>query len=440
MRSIYNALGLITPPLQNLVAATERGSIEGLRQLTVLVHKCSLPQVKRLFAVFSLRALEATKTSDTKLAESAALDRSILPLIGLTKIAIHFLDDIPQDYIEELTKFWPNHIWPCVRILFDNVMDINVEERDVDSRNQVITTIIDLLFFFAIESWLLELVGATPGAVGLLVKLWTAQAEDPESYSTSSLYNITLGKVLQVYITWYSTENHSPNWDEEVLGPMNGDAGRLALAALCHLRVRDSLQSKTDIQPVTDSLGIIGALSFHSPIRYALATNHSFRIVTKVLTSVTSQPYSPSTAGTVCLCIVQCYKYLICWLETANGVSGIQQALETGLLPALVKSDAWLSKIEMSQMTILLPLLSNVLPKYLIYRSIVRAVTKSLRNISALGTEGKMDQGAPLWLAWLRFKQVAADRSRIDKEMEIGNAGRMICSNKNVCLRYYHLF
>jgi hypothetical protein len=102
----------------------------------------------------------------------------------------------------------------------------------------------------------------------------------------------------------------------------------------------------------------------------------------------------------------------------------------------LVKSDPWLSKFDLSHSTMHLPLLSNVLPKYLIYRSVVRVVTKSLRNISVLGTEDKMVQGTPFWSAWSRFKQTAADRNRIDKEMEVGNVGRMICSNKNVCLQY----
>jgi hypothetical protein len=423
------------PPLQNLVATTERGSIEGLRQLVTLVPKCSLPQIKCLLAVFSFRALEVTKLSNVKLTDSAALDRFILPLQGLVKIAIHFVEVFPQDYIDELTKFWPDHIWPCVRFLFENVTRDNLDDRD--GRNQVLTTIIDLLFFFAVESWLLEVVGGTSGVVGLLIKIWTTQPQDPESRLTSSIYNITPSRALQVYMTRYGTENENPDWDNEVLGPMNGDAGRLASEGLCHFRVRDDLQNTINIDSVTDSLRIIGVLSLHPPIRYALANNHSFRIVTSVLTSITSQPYSPSTARAVCSCIVECCTYLICWLETANGVSGIQQALEAGLLSALVKSDPWLSKFDAAHSTMHLPLLSNVLPKYLIYRSVVRRVTKSLRNISMLGDEQKMVQGTLYWSAWSQFKQTAAERSRIDKEMEIGSAGRMLCSNKKVCLLYY---
>ncbi|KIM82784.1 hypothetical protein PILCRDRAFT_456325 [Piloderma croceum F 1598] len=255
-------------------------------------------------------------------------------------------------------------------------------------------------------------------------------APDPESRLTSSIYDITPSRALQVYMTRYGTENENPDWDNEVLGPMNGDAEKLASEGLCHFRVRDNLQNTTNIDSVTDSLRIIGVLSFHPPIRYALANNLSFRIVTSVLTSITSQPYSPSTARAVCSCIVECCTYLICWLETANGVSGIQQALEAGLLSALVKSDPWLSKFDAAHSTMHLPLLSNVLPKYLIYRSVVRRVTKSLRNISMLGDEQKMVQGTLYWSAWSQFKQTAAERSRIDKEMEIGSAGRMLCSNK----------
>jgi hypothetical protein len=422
-------------PLQNLVATTERGSIEGLRQLVALVPKCTLPQIKCLLSIFSFRALEVTKLTDVQLTDSAALDRSILPLRGLVKIAIHFVEVFPQDYIDELTKFWPDHIWPCVRFLGENVTRDNFDSRD--GRNQVLTTIIDLLFFFGIESWLLKVVSGTSGVVGLLIKIWTTQPLDPGSHLTSSVYDITPNKALQVYMTEYGTENENLDWVSEVLGPMNGDAGRLALGGLCHLRVRDNLQNTTNIDYVTDSLRIIGVLSFHPPIRYALANNNSFRLVTGVLTSITSQPYLPSTARAVCSCIVECCTYLICWLETANGVSGIQQALEAGLLSALVKSDPWLSKFDAAHSTMHLPLLANVLPKYLIYRSVVRRVTKSLRNISMLGDEQKMVQGTSYWSAWSQFKQTAAERSRIDKEMEIGNAGRMLCSNKKVCLLYY---
>jgi hypothetical protein len=423
-----DSLVLMVSGLQNLVAAAERGSIEGLQQIIALVPECTLPQIKRLLPVFSHRALNPTKGSE---GVPTALDPAILPLKGFIKFAIHFLEVFPKDDVSELTKFWTNNIWPCIQRLFKNVVE-RVNESDNDGRNQVLTTIIDLLFFFASESWLLEIVGGTPGAVGLLIKLWTMEAHDPDYFLTSSTYDITPSKALEVYITWYSIEGHNLDWDEEVLNPANGGAGSLAFAALEHLRVQDNIQNKTDILRVTDSLRITKALSCHISIRSVLTTSHSFSAITRVLTSVTSQPYSAPTAYAVCSCIIECCDYLISWLEIANGVSNIQEVLEARLLPALVKSDPWLSKFDKSHSTMHLPLLESVLPKYLIYRSVVRMVTKSLKSIDVLGTEEKMVRGTPFWLAWLLFKETAANRSRIDKDMEIGNVGRMMCGNLKV--------
>ena len=115
-------------------------------------------------------------------------------------------------------------------------------------------------------------------------------------------------------------------------------------------------------------------------------------------------------------CVMMCYFTFIDALMTVNGPSWVVQAFDAGILPALLKSGRRLTQLDAHRRNLCTTLLSDMLCQYLVYRSVLRPVAKTLRRTERLQID--QDVAGPLWDGWLFFKSLAGVRIAIKEERD----------------------
>ncbi len=110
------------------------------------------------------------------------------------------------------------------------------------------------------------------------------------------------------------------------------------------------------------------------------------------------------------------------------------EALEAQLLPALLRSGIWLSQMNPALVTGFLVPLTEILPKYLLYVSVLKVVARWLRRIRVQGVEAKVTQHGPLWDAWTEFKFLAEERFKIQSESNDPQDKFQVCYSNSVSL------
>lgn len=164
-------------------------------------------------------------------------------------------------------------------------------------------------------------------------------------------------------------------------------------------------------------------------VRNSLVSHHSVRSITKQLAS--SQSLDNASPASVADCIIKCCHYLRYALDWGDGISCVIESLEAQLLPALIGSNAFIPYMHANLVCHVLVPLTEILPKYLVYRSVCRAVARSFRNIDKERLEEGMTRIGPLWEAWSKFKALAEERLAFHAPDE-GQSTHYVCGNKQV--------
>ncbi|KII83325.1 hypothetical protein PLICRDRAFT_454863 [Plicaturopsis crispa FD-325 SS-3] len=125
-----------------------------------------------------------------------------------------------------------------------------------------------------------------------------------------------------------------------------------------------------------------------------------------------------------------CYRNIFKGFHSANGSAWAVQALDSGLLTATLRACKWIDAAEHPELFgVVEKLLSDMLSKYLIFRSVLRVVRRCLRQVTKLGLGTKESAGA-LWGAWRVFQVLAEERlSLLDAwDRKGGRSERQLCS------------
>ncbi|KAJ7675124.1 hypothetical protein B0H17DRAFT_1207867 [Mycena rosella] len=154
-------------------------------------------------------------------------------------------------------------------------------------------------------------------------------------------------------------------------------------------------------------LEMISILSVLQGCTDALLAQHSIRHVTRILSDLTKRPYDADDAPQMTECISLCLQYLVHYIPTKEGFSGARMAILAGVLPALLRSEPWLSpgdKYLGYEHTVTL---FDTLALYMIYPSVMRPFLVSTRKIEELGL-AKSTHPISKW--YLKLVHLVADR------------------------------
>src|SRR5882762_2059892 len=271
----------------------------------------------------------------------------------------------------------------------------------------------------------------TPGVTSMIIKIWVLTLEKgaPQDLHAQA------GTLLRLTLP----EQHPRHVVQETEGVLCGQANEVAATALERLRsYLVGYKPKYDLFAV--DLGVV--ITIHIILGHAadwwnnaLLSHHCINVISKSLFDLTSKPFSPSTAADVGICINFCYSYLAVGLNFTDGVTWVTQALDMHLLPSMLKSGRWIpDDPECNRLAIL----TNVLPGYLIYHSVLRSIQRSMekitsQNLTCLSSDILFRE------SWSRFVAMVQERLDVKLEVDQGEIRTKTCNNTDVRL-FFLLF
>ncbi|KAF7977132.1 hypothetical protein HWV62_4529 [Athelia sp. TMB] len=107
-------------------------------------------------------------------------------------------------------------------------------------------------------------------------------------------------------------------------------------------------------------------------------------------------------------CVAACFYILADVLYKGNGPLWAAQALDAGLLPAVLKSAARVADMPEMMSSRCASLLHKVIGGFIIDRPVIRATAKAMRRLDRLDLDDSA--GGPIWEAWRDFKTLAQER------------------------------
>lgn len=329
--------------------------------------------------------------------------------------------------IESLCQIWPS-TWAWLRFFHTSCID---EERSpMQKRVSVFGVVCGVHKVFSGHERLRATAEATRGYLEMITQQWTLQIRVHEFSSSPLIY--PPASVLTAYTNIPGSV--SPAATMRVISALGGNPDDVARLTLEHLSVTAEQTRSLPILALSTGADIDLMSNFRTsnPVRYALLSRHSVRAVTNVLLSLSLIPPSNDSREPAAFCIASCSHYLGFALESSNALPLIIETLDAQLLPALLRCGNWIPHMNPALVKHLLLPLTSILPKYLLYVSVLKVVARSLRRVRSTGVEGKMPAQGQLWDAWTRFKTLAEERLALQSQSSDTYDKHQICHMNTV--------
>ncbi|KAI0037959.1 hypothetical protein FA95DRAFT_1567967 [Auriscalpium vulgare] len=241
----------------------------------------------------------------------------------------------------------------------------------------------------------------TPGVVVLIASLW---ANEARTAANPAVYPPSTEMLLAVLQGNMSADGQL---DDAILREVVATAGggsvdEVARIAIIHVRSAGSAMA-----PLCASACALLELSRgdQNALRAAILDRGGVSIIAKELFKFARQDdgSDPSADHMVAACV----KYILTVAETGRGLPWLRQMLEGNLLESLVKMSTRLARLEAPDQLLIANFLEDVLPRYLVYSSVVELAAKQFRKIHM----AKLDS-TPLRASWMALAKVLIPHAR----------------------------
>lgn len=406
--------------INSIAHAQLRGSFDDMKKLIEFLQEypCSSGQIEQILNVLSIHL--NPRTHPTPLSSA-----SLYCILALTATNLACKES-SQAMVDHLTRFWPK-LWSWLKYFHDNCIT-NLVTYPNEERRQFKSTFIKAIHLFSQEERLATCLWSTPGVVPTLISLWRQEITDPgiSLSEESGLPGTYLTSTILSACFSAMHEQACQSWIDNVVIPSGGDPKDFASIALAHLH-HDLTQKQQGLYHLIHDIRVLIFSSCYLPFRNSLLSLDSIHAVTRVLVDCTSEPYSAQNAILAGESINCCFWYLVEHLESMDGTHWIVRALDAHLLCALLKSEPWAEHLRDPYMDIL----SNILPKYLVHRSVLLAASRALARVRDLQLEEKISHTGLLWIKWSQFRDLIDEGMLILRDVS-SSPDRMGCSNKKV--------
>jgi hypothetical protein len=293
-------------------------------------------------------------------------------------------------------------------------------------------------------------IASIPGFMKLLIRSWVFEADNMTLNKGESLT-----KTFTMYLAPFFIDEDK-FWNEKRLVQwLDADpdyrANRqiIAQAALGHLSYNFSERRPLYLQYITADVNFLTMLCFplDAGMRFDLLTRRSAHhipyFVSKLLCN---QLYPRGAYPDILEFALSCFIHLETCLETMKAESWIRQAIEGSLLHAIVSANRWLTLLNAEEHEkyfniiagICARILSDLLPKYLVYYSVMKMAKKALRKNAIHPTRLRREgtSSGPLWNLWVAFVDTVERSYDISMHHEKFHS-KFICHNPEVSSAHF---
>ncbi|KAF8208212.1 hypothetical protein K438DRAFT_318649 [Mycena galopus ATCC 62051] len=346
-------------------------------------------------------------------------------LCSLANISYLVRPEPDSQFATRLVDAWPD-VWKWLEYTFENwiISPLFRDQGNVNFRYHAFQTIIISLRSFIKIPAICERILAVEGGKKVFVMLgscWLYELEDEFKTAAKDDQALTATEPLLDLGTF--KPGPPPDAFFGCIMPSTQDTGKPARAALDHLAwylTNPAPWSPPAIFILDYHIRMCHQMAAAFPYLHALLALHSVRTITRILVSLTAEPYDDTTAPGVALAIGSCLEFLETVLPAADGFAWTTHAAHIGLLPAMLRAQPWLADAPDDDAQSALVKLIRLLSLYSMYPSLLRHLTRSVRRARELSLPDAIKDNPPVWTAYLELEALVADRSRLfDTDMEI---------------------
>ncbi|KAJ6620290.1 hypothetical protein B0H10DRAFT_1087670 [Mycena sp. CBHHK59/15] len=143
---------------------------------------------------------------------------------------------------------------------------------------------------------------------------------------------------------------------------------------------------------------------FHPSLFDALLARNSIRHVTRLLRTLVSRQTPSKDDTVIARWISVVMEYLLNRMDQSDRVTWVTQAIDAGLLIALLNSSKWTAHMSELEDQTRVQIVKTILFPYLGFLSVVRSVGRALKKVER---KGYVAQSGPFGDAWATFRQLA---------------------------------
>lgn len=295
-----------------------------------------------------------------------------------------------------------------------------------DSAHEDVAILTGVLCFYSAVHELRRTIADTPGTVELAVRLWLRGGSSNE-FNT---FDVTMALASLI-------RSPEPEWLDRAImaAPSNNTTHNvLKISQVALFRINEAVQTlPIDHGRVTFYLNALGMLAsgHENVLRHATLFLGGILIIIHALIQLSKLPVDgvdQDKAESVAACLI----FLHNNLESIDGATCINQALRAGLLVAIIKCSLWIPFFAPDKASMALPnKILDMLQRYLVYRSVIKEIVKSMRH-AAVSEYRKMIATSAFYTDWLYFRRLAFEAMLLKDAFDEIPETTMPCNNDEV--------
>lgn len=263
---------------------------------------------------------------------------------------------------------------------------------------------------------------ATPGSIEMAAQLWLLENSVPFPSSVEIPVGTTaLEAILR--------KCGSPELDR-ALKAAGGKPDQVAKLALANLRNENQKSNFHGyrLSVYTDLLNHLSRGPMQ-PLRNALLIKGSIGVVTKSLTVMSAEVNASDPS--ILDCITSSFGYLKNCLQSTDGFTWVSQSVKGGLLTAFVECSPHLSRLDDRDRTMIISIIKDLLPQYMVYRSVIKHVDAAMIKLLA-NPRKKEILKSPAKDDWSNFFILALERRIVSMQAAAFKGRAATCDNMQV--------
>ncbi|KZP07102.1 hypothetical protein FIBSPDRAFT_1053168, partial [Athelia psychrophila] len=380
----------------------------------------------------SITALPIGKPNPTA-RDRRAVDLGLLVLDVLTCCGEHFKRD--KKLVTCFSRAWPA-LWTWLQFLSDQCCQSRKYGPLV--QYQAIIMIPMALGGMSSSDILGLQVASTPGVISMITRYWMSEDSNFTLKNACAAAGCTPHLFTRALFTLIENLDppSTPKFLSDVIVAAPGGAAAVAKHAIEQLTVAQA-EKPTNFQMIAEHITLIKSLlSNRAPqlLLNLLGQGLIPSIVKLLLWLRKQQPANaPNDERMACQCVMLSCFTLTRAIMAPNGPSWAIQALDAGIIPAILHSAPRIMQLSSEHHSSLCSaVLSDTLWQFLVYPSVIRTAAKALERVERLDLDSRL--GGPVWEAWGIFKNTTQRRMDlkdkcIGRESSLRTCSRRDCSS-----------
>ncbi|KAL4069927.1 hypothetical protein V8B97DRAFT_1967055 [Scleroderma yunnanense] len=382
--------------------------------LMVVRSKCTYSQFQQiataLFGTLDTEYLHSTRKALEANDPNGYPDQQALALRGLSCIFVPWICQDRQEHhrkqsISMFTSHWIIiHRW-ITYLKTDYVDNANV---DITFRIAAKRSIVDILGLAGHQSLsdFLPMVFNSPRIADTLFSLWRLEIQDRRfNYSTVLPDEIPgIYSIPAILDNWQAHFVGTVNWNwDELLRNFDNDGALLAFVALAHLR-HDMAQFPMNYDRIICDIHLLTVFSLKDTICMPMLKHGSLPTIMSLMLFLVRGQYPPNVHHLVAKALSYACWYIRGYVDSADGIPWVTQVIEGGILQLMLLAEP-LTKYLPGEVNWepLYDLFREVIPRYSIYRSVLKLILKHHKEIEDAGLPERLETDTSLWVSWSTF-------------------------------------